>query len=172
MDLTQTFTSEEQSKAYMTALQVPPYRKPLGFGICRVAPTDNGRGVPHMQFVMLNWEENFGTAAALQDIAGLIGDNHPRYSHEAVVPLDRDMLGKIARVFAPFFATASEENHRNAHIIRQLAEQPQPGDLYLVFVYRHSYLMSRQVELMKRCARAAGKLKSSQPQNPHPLTMD
>lgn len=157
-----TLLSEEEFNAYSSRLQRQnDYRRPLGFGMCRIIAPEFGRGVPSFEFFMVNWNENHGTAATLQDAAGLYQSAEAQRS-EAIVHVTPGMIKGAANAFAPYFASASETNHRNAYIIKLLAQKTpeELADMRLVVVYEDTAPKSRLARELKNLAYRAGKIKA------------
>lgn len=111
----------DQFKSFVSGVEAKSgYRKPIGFGICHIV---RGEVRPEKTltcyFPVINWNENFGTAAVLLDAAGLTGKEVSGKS-EVVVPVTRDIIETAYARFMPFIESATGDQHRNVQVIKML----------------------------------------------------
>ena len=115
-----SITTADEFKKYVADIEATAvYRKPLGFGVCRVEKgqiqTDK---ILSCSFPVVNWGKNFGSAAVFQKAAGV---TDARYTDsEIVLPVTDDFLSSCLEIFAPFLAEAQGDNHRNVQLVDQL----------------------------------------------------
>jgi len=115
VDEFKTFVSETES--------LSGYKKPLGFGIARV---DRGQKNPdkilQATFPVINWNENFGSAAVF--IASLedSGIKVDFSGSEFVATINKKFLENAKNIFAPFWDEASGEKHKNIQVIKSILE--------------------------------------------------
>jgi 2,3,4,5-tetrahydropyridine-2-carboxylate N-succinyltransferase len=141
--------------------KTPGYRKPLAFGICR---TYRGQLHPKQilacDFPVVNWDENFGSAAVFQDLAGLADSKD---QPEAVVPISYQFVVSALESFSPFVHEARGEKHKNVQAlmaIKQLCEHEKRAidrDFSLVVLYKDAPPQSVPATYLKLLARSMGK---------------
>jgi len=99
------------------------YKKPIAFGIARVdRGQKNADKILQANFPIINWNENFGSAAvfikALQD-SGVEVDFS---GSEFVTTIDDRFVSNAMAMFDPFIAEAIGESHKNVQVIKVLSE--------------------------------------------------
>ncbi len=156
----------EQFKEFVAAIEaVPGYRQPVGFGLCRV---DCGQAdaakILACSFPVINWKENFGSAAVFQHAAGLT--EQPPHGPEHVTAVTAAFLGAALEAFAPFVPEAVDDRHHNVQMIKSLDalvryDIAKLSDFRLVFVYEDAPPQSVPSAYLKLFALAAGKTAES-----------
>ncbi len=107
---------------------VSGYRKPVGFGICNVVTGEmRPEKILTCHFPVVNWNENFGTAAVLLSASGLVTDRglSPQIANkpaEIVVPVTKDIVETAYARFSPFIDSAKGDQHRNVQVIKILRD--------------------------------------------------
>lgn len=97
------------------------YKKPLGFGIARVdRGQKNKNKILQANFPVINWNENFGSAAVF--IASLLdsGIEVDFSGSEFVCDVKKKFVKAAFKAFAPYLAEAEGEAHKNVQVIKTL----------------------------------------------------
>ena len=97
------------------------YKKPLGFGIARVDRGQKNRDkILQANFPLINWNENFGSAAVF--IASLLdsGIEVDFSGSEFVCDVKKKFVKAAFKAFAPYLAEAEGEAHKNVQVIKTL----------------------------------------------------
>jgi len=105
------------------AKNIKGYKEPIAFGIARVdRGQKNDDKILQATFPLVNWNENFGSAAVF--ISSLIesGVEVDFSSSEFVTPINRDFVQNSMNIFDPYIAEAVEDNHKNVQVIKHLNE--------------------------------------------------
>lgn len=153
--------SQDEFKAYVGKIESSPgYRKPLGFGICRVmkGQTD-AQKILACEFPFINWNENFGSAAVFYAASEAKLDSSQT---EAVLPLTASFLKGALNAFAPFMAEAAGDKHRNVQLVQMIDKLVSSGkaaldDYRLVFIFEDKTPQSVPVIYLKLMALSTGK---------------
>jgi 2,3,4,5-tetrahydropyridine-2-carboxylate N-succinyltransferase len=105
------------------AKNIKGYKEPIAFAIARVdRGQKNDDKILQATFPLVNWNENFGSAAVF--ISSLIesGVEVDFSSSEFVSPINRDFVQNSMNIFDPYIAEAVEDNHKNVQVIKHLNE--------------------------------------------------
>ena len=103
--------------------KIKGYKEPVGFGIARVdRGQKNSEKILQATYPLINWGENFGSAAvfvaALKD-SGI----HVDFSgDEFIAPVSKEFIKNCMDMFAPYVLEAEGENHKNVQVIKHLNE--------------------------------------------------
>ena len=156
--------SVEEFKALIeTTEQIDGYRKPIGFGIARV---DRGQLNPEKilqaNFPVINWNENFGSAAvfiaALKD-SGIEVDFS---DSEFVCNVNKKFVKNAYKIFTPYLNEASGDAHKNVQVISMLnwirKSDELRDDYRLVFIFEDIALKSVEATYLKLYALSTGKV--------------
>jgi len=137
------------------------YKKPIAFGIARVdRGQKNADKILQANFAVVNWNENFGSAAifikALQESGVEVDFN----SSEFVVTIDDNFVKNAMNAFAPFIAQAIGESHKNVQVIKVLNEIGDIGrDYTITFLFEDEAPKSTEAVYIKLYALSLGKAK-------------
>ena len=137
------------------------YRKPLAFGIARVdRGQKNADKILQANFAVVNWNENFGSAAvfikALQE-AGIEVDFS---GSEFVTTIDDRFVSNAMAAFAPFLAEATGDAHKNVQVIKVLNELGDIArDYTITFLFEDDAPKSVEAVYLKLYALSLGKAK-------------
>ncbi|HGZ70918.1 MAG TPA: 2,3,4,5-tetrahydropyridine-2,6-carboxylate N-succinyltransferase [Nitratifractor sp.] len=155
-----TVKSVDGFKAFINSIEAEKnYRKPVAFGIARV---DRGQKradkILQANFAVVNWNENFGSAAvflkALEE-AGVEIDNS---GSEFVTTLDEKFVANAMAAFAPFLAEATGDAHKNVQVVKVLSDI---GDIVrdytITFLFEDSAPASVEAVYLKLYALSLGK---------------
>jgi 2,3,4,5-tetrahydropyridine-2-carboxylate N-succinyltransferase len=142
-DAFKTLVSEVTSQA--------GYREPMAFGIARVdRGQKNADKILQASFGLINWKENFGSAAvfikALQE-----AKNDVDFSgSEFVATINDNFVENAMAAFAPYLAEATGDAHKNVQVIKTLAEMEDIGkDYRIVFLFEDAAPQSVEAVYLK-----------------------
>ncbi len=130
------------------------YRKPIGFGIARVDRGQlNNEKILQATFPIVNWKENYGSAAVF--IAALLdsGVEIDFNESEFVCEIKKKFIKKAFKAFYPYLGEAEGEDHKNVQVIKTLhwmSEIDDLGDDYrVVFIFEDEAPKSVEVVYLK-----------------------
>lgn len=139
------------------------YKNPIGFGIARV---DRGQlnkdKILQATFPLINWNENFGSAAILLNALKEAGENVDTSKSELVCNLSDVFLTSCVEAFRPYIPEAKGEAHKNVQVISTLASLPidsglSADDFKVVFIFEDSAPESTEAVYLKLYALSTGK---------------
>lgn len=138
------------------------FRKPLGFGICRVDLGESGK-VLQATYPLLNWAgENLGAYTAFCSVAKEIilkNDN------EIIYKVDSEFVKEALMLFEPFIAEsiANKQNHKNIQVLLSLQKMQnldcKSSPFRFVILYEDMKCNSVESAYMKLLALSLGKAK-------------
>ncbi len=136
------------------------YREPIAFGIARVDRGQlNVESVLQANYAVVNWNENFGSAAVF--IRGLqeAGSEVDFSSDEFVATINDKFVKNVMAAFAPFIVEATGEAHRNVQVIKALANQKDIGkDYRIAFLFSDAKPQSVETVYLKLYALSLAKV--------------
>jgi len=153
-------TKEEFTKFVEDIKNSDIYKKPLGFGIARV---DRGQKNPdkilQAVFPVVNWKENFGSAAIFLKALDECGLGFDKETSEAVFEITRDFVNNCLNAFAPFLTEAKGEAHKNVQIIKYLDNviDVEPDRYKIVFIFEDEAPKTVESVYLKLYALSLGK---------------
>lgn len=138
------------------------YRKPIGFGIARV---DRGQLNPEKilqaTFPVVNWNENFGSAAILIAALQAAGVEIDFTGSEFVCDVKKKFLKNAMNAFTPYLNKAYGEAHKNVQVIKALdwiAQTEEFKKKYrIVFIFEDDKPLSPEAVYLKLYALSTGK---------------
>lgn len=138
------------------------YRKPIGFGIARV---DRGQLNPEKilqaTFPVINWNENFGSAAILIGALQASGIDVDFTSSEFVYDVKKKFVKHAMNAFTPYLNSAFGEAHKNVQVIKTLdwiAQNEEFKKKYrIVFLFEDDKPLSPEAVYLKLYALSTGK---------------
>ncbi len=138
------------------------YRKPVAFGICRVDRGQKNREkILQAVYPLINWNENFGSAAIFVAALQAAGETIDFSQSEQLFTIDETFIVKALGAFKPFLAEACGDKHRNVQVIKTLmgvAEAQMLEDLYkVVFLFEDAAPRSVEAVYLKLYALSTGK---------------
>ena len=137
------------------------YKKPVAFGIAKVdRGQKNADKILQANFAVVNWDENFGSAAvfikALQE-SGVAVDFS---GSEFVTTIDDRFVSNAMAAFAPFIAEATGDAHKNVQVIKVLSELGDIArDYTITFLFADEAPQSVEAVYLKLYALSLGKAK-------------
>ena len=138
------------------------YRKPVGFGICRVDRGQKNRDrILQAVFPVINWNENFGSAAVFLAALQESGETVDFAASEAVCDVTDAFIINTLKLFNPFLAEATGEAHKNVQVVKELgkiAECEELDDNFrIVFLFEDAAPQSVEAVYLKLYALSTGK---------------
>jgi len=120
----ETVKSVDDFKALVADVEAQSgYKKPIAFGIARV---DRGQKsadkILQANFAVVNWNENFGSAAVFIKALQESGVEVDFSGSEFVTTIDDTFVKNAMNAFAPFISEAVGEAHKNVQVIKVLDE--------------------------------------------------
>ncbi|QOR62649.1 tetrahydrodipicolinate N-succinyltransferase N-terminal domain-containing protein [Sulfurovum sp. ST-21] len=148
----ETLTSTEEFKKLVAeTTSQKGYREPVAFGIARVdRGQKNAEKVLQASFPLINWKENFGSAAvfikALQEAKCDVDFS----GSEFVATINDNFVANAMAAFAPYAAEATGDAHRNVQVIKALANMEDIGkDYRIVFLFEDAAPQSVEAVYLK-----------------------
>ena len=139
------------------------YRNPIGFGISKIDKGQlNPEKVLQANFGLINWEENFGSAAVLLDALKKAGKDVDTTSSELVSEINEEFVVACQEAFRAYIPEAQGEAHKNVQVINTLASLPFDSGLTLddyrvVFIFEDTNVKSVEAAYLKLYALSTGK---------------
>ncbi len=138
------------------------YRRPTAFGICRVDRGQKNRDkILQAIFPLINWNENYGSAAVLAAALRESGERIDFSATEQVFDVTDAMVVNALAAFHPFVAEAAGEAHRNVQVIKELARIVECEELEdnfrIVFLFEDAAPGSVEAVYLKLYALSLGK---------------
>ncbi|MCF6205687.1 MAG: tetrahydrodipicolinate N-succinyltransferase N-terminal domain-containing protein [Sulfurovum sp.] len=148
----ETLTSTDEFKKLVAETTAQEgYREPLAFGIARVdRGQKNADKVLQANFPLINWKENFGSAAvfirALQEAKIAVDFS----GSEFVATINDNFVANAMAAFAPYAAEATGDAHKNVQVIKTLAAMEDIGkDFRIVFLFEDANPQSVEAVYLK-----------------------
>ena len=156
--------TQEQFKAKVTDIQSQSwYKNPIGFGIARVDRGQlNADKILQATYPVVNWNENFGSAAIFMDALKESGVEIDTTKSEAVFSITDDFVANCIKSFNPYIEEAEGEAHKNVQLILNLSALPRElglsaDDFKVVFVFEDENARSVEAAYLKLNALSTGK---------------
>jgi 2,3,4,5-tetrahydropyridine-2-carboxylate N-succinyltransferase len=136
------------------------YREPMAFGIARVdRGQKNAEKVLQANFGLINWNENFGSAAvfikALQEAKCDVDFS----GSEFVATLNDNFVANAMAAFAPYVAEATGEAHKNVQVVKVLSTMQDIGKNFrIVFLFEDANPASVEAVYLKLYALSQSKV--------------
>ena len=156
----ETITSTDAFKALVTEVTSQAgYKEPMAFGIARVdRGQKNAEKVLQANFGLINWKENFGSAAvfikALQEAKCTVDFT----GTEFVATINDNFVQNAMAAFAPYLAEATGDAHKNVQVIKALANMEDIGKNFrIVFMFEDANAESVEAVYLKLYALSQSK---------------
>ena len=108
------FTKEEFAAKVKEIQSSSWYKNPIGFGIARI---DRGQLNPdktlQATFPVVNWNENFGSAAVFMNALKNSGIEIDTTQNELVCSISEDFLESCMETFRPFIPESKGDSQKN-----------------------------------------------------------
>lgn len=158
----------ETEKGFKTKVQEiqqkSSYKQPLAFGICRV---DFGQlhseKILQATYPVINWNENFGSAAIFMEALAESGCEIDTAADEAVCEVTLPFLKSCLNAFTPYADEAYGDAHKNIQVISALYNQikergMREGEFRVVFIFNDAPCQSVEATYLKLYALSLGKV--------------
>jgi len=139
------------------------YKNPIGFGIAKVdrGQLDSSK-ILQATYPLINWEENYGSAAILLNALKKAGENVDTTGSELVCGLSDTFLTECIEAFRPYIPEAKGADHKNVQVISALASLPidsglTADDYKVVFIFEDENAQSVEASYLKLYALSTGK---------------
>jgi len=156
--------TQEEFKAKVADIQSQSwYKNPIGFGIARVDRGQlNSDKILQATYPVVNWNENFGSAAIFMDALKESGVEVDTTKSEAVLAITDDFVANCIKSFNPYIEEAEGEAHKNVQLILNLSALPRElglsaDDFKVVFIFADENALSVEAAYLKLNALSTGK---------------
>ena len=156
----ETISSTDAFKALVTEVTSQAgYKEPMAFGIARVdRGQKNAEKILQANFGLINWKENFGSAAvfikALQEAKCTVDFS----GTEFVTTINEAFVNNAMAAFAPYLAEATGDAHKNVQVIKALANMEDIGKNFrIVFMFEDANAVSVEAVYLKLYALSLAK---------------
>ncbi len=138
------------------------YRKPIGFGIARVDRGQlNSEKILQANFPVINWKENFGSAAVFVAALKESGIEVDFSASEFVCDVKKKFIKSAFKAFTPYLNEAIGDAHKNVQVISMLnwirKSDELRDDYRLVFIFDDEGPKSVEAVYLKLYALSTGK---------------
>lgn len=158
----QTVASTDKFKKLVAQVTAQEgYKEPIAFGIARVdRGQKNAEKILQANFGMINWKENFGSAAvfikALQEAKCEVDFS----GSEFVATVNDSFVANAMAAFAPYLDEAAGDAHKNVQVIKALSAMEDIGKNFrIVFLFEDANPASVEAVYLKLYALSLGKAK-------------
>jgi len=140
------------------------YRDPLAFGICRVDLGQlNVEKTLQATYPLINWDENFGSAAIFIKALAEQGVDVDFTQSEVVCNVNADFLRGCLNSFTPYADEAFGDAHKNIQVVSSLYSQIMSngsleGEFKVTFIFDDAALESVEASYLKLYAISQGKV--------------
>ena len=156
----ETVSSTEEFKALVTEVTSQEgYREPIAFGIARVdRGQKNAEKVLQANFGLINWKENFGSAAVFIKALKEAHCDVDCSGSEFVTTINDNFVQNCMAAFAPYLAEATGDAHKNVQVIKTLAAMEDIAKNFrIVFLFEDANPESVEAVYLKLYALSLGK---------------
>ncbi|MEA1983907.1 MAG: tetrahydrodipicolinate N-succinyltransferase N-terminal domain-containing protein [Campylobacterota bacterium] len=142
----------------------PGYRDPLAFGICRVDLGQlNIEKTLQATYPLINWDENFGSAAIFVRALEEQGVKVDFSATEAVYTINTEFLKAALAAFTPYSDEAQGDSHKNIQVVSALYSQIMSngsfeGEFKVTFIFDDAPLASVEASYLKLYAISQAKV--------------
>ncbi|DAB41394.1 MAG TPA: 2,3,4,5-tetrahydropyridine-2,6-carboxylate N-succinyltransferase [Sulfurovum sp. UBA12169] len=154
-------STDEFKKLVAQVTSQEGYKEPIAFGIARVdRGQKNAEKILQANFGMINWKENFGSAAvcikALQEAKCEVDFS----GSEFVATINDSFVANAMAAFAPYLDEAAGDAHKNVQVIKALSAMEDIGKNFrIVFLFEDTNPASVEAVYLKLYALSLGKAK-------------
>ncbi len=140
------------------------YRDPIAFGICRVDFGQlNSDKVLQATYPIINWNENFGSAAIFIKALKEQGVQIDMDKSEVVCDINLNFLQNCLNAFTPYSDEAYGDAHKNIQVISALYNQirengMREGEFKVVFLFEDAACVSVEATYLKLYALSLAKV--------------
>ena len=147
-----------------TIKKTPGYKDPLAFGICRVDLGQlNSDKVLQATYPVVNWNENFGSAAIFIEALKEQGIAVDFTADEVVCNINLAFLESCLNAFTPYSDEAYGDAHKNIQVISALYNQikengMREGEFRVTFLFNDAACQSVEATYLKLYAMSLAKV--------------
>jgi len=156
----ETISSTDAFKALVTEVTSQTgYKEPIAFGIARVdRGQKNAEKILQANFGLINWKENFGSAAVFIKALEVAKCTVDFSGTEFVATLNENFVENAMAAFAPYLAEATGDAHKNVQVVKALANMKDIGkDFRIVFLFEDANAQSVEAVYLKLYALSQSK---------------
>ena len=156
-------TAEEFKEKVQDIQSQSWYKNPIGFGIARIDRGQlNNDKILQATYPVVNWNENFGSAAIFMDAFKSSGINIDTTKSELVLDITDDFIANCIKSFNPYVDEATGEDHKNVQLVLGLSALPRElglsaNDFKVVFIFEDANPASVETAYLKLYALSTGK---------------
>lgn len=162
----QIIETQEEFKALVNEIKTTTkgYKDPLAFGLCRVDFGQlNLEKTIQATFPVVNWNENFGSAAIFIKALLEQGAEIDFTQSEAICNINKSMLQSVLNAFTPYSDEAFGDAHKNIQIASAIYNQIATngcidGEFKAVFIFSDEPLKSVEATYLKLYALSLAKV--------------
>ncbi len=142
----------------------PNYRDPLAFGICRVDLGQlNVEKSLQATYPLINWDENFGSAAIFIRALAEQGVEIDFNESEVICDINASFLNDCLNAFTPYSDEAHGDAHKNIQVVSALYNQIMnsgslEGEFKVTFIFDDAALESVEASYLKLYAISQAKV--------------
>lgn len=162
----QTIQTSDEFKELVTKITTttPNYKNPLAFGIARI---DSGQlntdKVLQATYPVVNWNENFGSAAIFIEVLKQHGKIVDFTKDEVIFNIDLSFLKNCLKAFTPYSDEAYGDAHKNIQVVSALYAQMsengyKEGEFRVVFLFNDAACNSVEATYLKLYALSLAKV--------------
>ncbi len=158
-------SNSDDFKAFVNDIRgAEGYKDPIAFGIARVdRGQKNSEKILQATYPVINWGENFGSAAIFIESLRESGVNFDFNLDESVYSITDEFIKNALNAFNPFIDEADGESHKNVQVIKELDSilnsQNSEEDKYrVVFLFEDSAPKSVEAVYLKLYALSCSKV--------------
>ena len=135
------------------------YKEPMAFGIARVdRGQKNAEKILQANFGLINWKENYGSAAVFIKALEEAKCNVDFSGTEFVATINDNFVQNAMAAFAPYLAEATGDAHKNVQVIKTLANMEDIGKNFrIVFLFEDANAESVEAVYLKLYALSQSK---------------
>jgi len=156
--------TKEEFKAKVNDIQSQSwYKNPIGFGIARIDRGQlNSDKILQATYPIINWNENFGSAAIFMDAFKNSGIEIDTTKSELVLDISDEFIKNCIESFNPYMAEAKGDEHKNVQLISSLSTLPIDSGLSadnfkVVFIFEDENPQTVETAYLKLYALSTGK---------------
>ena len=157
------YTKEEFASKVKDIQSQSWYKNPIGFGLAKIDRGQlNSDKILQATYPVVNWNENFGSAAIFMDALKNAGIEVDTTSSEAVCDINDDFVVNCIEAFRPYIPEAKGDDHKNVQLVNTLSALPRElglsaSDYKMVFIFEDDAPKSVEAVYLKLYALSLGK---------------
>lgn len=159
------FTKEEFASKVKDIQAQAWYKNPIGFGICKIDRGQlNSNKILQATYPVVNWNENFGSAAVFLEALRVSGNEIDTSKSELIFDISDEFLASSIEMFRPYIPEAKGDDHKNVQLVSTLANLPKElglgaDDYKIVFIFEDENPTCVESAYLRLYALSLGKAK-------------